>query len=113
MTPRQPNRFSVISRSARSIGVSGEASGTGIARMHQVADAPQPRAEPAAGMDLVEVGRGEAAPGQQRDGERVAERHLHGGRGGGGEAHRAGFRRRRQGQGDIGRGRPASSRRGR
>ena len=100
--PRQPKRFSVISSSARSIGVSDRASGTASPVCIRSRTRRSARAEPAARMDLVEVGRCEAPAGQQRHGDRVAECHLHGGRGGRGEAHRAGFRGGRQGERHIG-----------
>ena len=62
-----------------------------VALVHQVADEFQPRAELAARMQNLEVARGEALALEQRDGEAIAERKLHHGRGGGRESVRAGF----------------------
>ena len=59
-------------------------------------------AEPAAGVEGAEVRRAEAAPGQQRHRQRVAERELHHGGGGGREAERAGLGRRGEEQGLVG-----------
>ena len=77
--------------------------------MHQVADEFQPCAELAAGMQRLEVPRGEALALEQRDGEAVAERKLHHRRGGGCEAVRTGFlglRQREHELGRLGRGGP-------
>ena len=55
-------------------------------------------------MERLEVARGEALALEQRDGEAVAERELHDGRGGGREAVRAGFLGARQVKHDVGAG---------
>ena len=55
------------------------------------------------GWNLPKSTRGEAAALQQRDRERVAERHLHQRRGGRREIVRAGFARLRQREHDVGR----------
>ena len=73
------------------------------AGMHQVPRPAQLGAQLSAGMEAAEIGRAEAAPGEQGHCQRVAQRHLHGGGGRGGQPHRAGFRRRRQDQGNVGR----------
>ena len=93
-TPRQPKRFSVISSRARSIGVSGGASG--IASPPCIRSRTRRSRAPSRppGWNLVEIGRGEAAAGQQGDRQRVAERHLHGG--GGGRARAPSGRPRRR-----------------
>ncbi len=90
-TPRQPKRFSVMTRK-RTVhaGVRGH-EGHSVTGVHQFPRPAQPRAQASAGMDLTEIRGGEATAGEQRHGQGVAERHLHGGAGGGREAHRAGF----------------------
>ena len=73
----------------------GERQG-GVA-MHDVADEMKTGAEPAAGMEDVELLRREAAAFEQRDGERIAEGELQQRRGGRREAMRAGLGRARAG----------------
>jgi hypothetical protein len=73
-----------------------------VAGMHDVAHEFEHRAEPAAGMEMAEVDGGEAAALQERDRQRVAERGLHQGRGGGREIVRAGLARLRHRQHDVG-----------
>ena len=73
-----------------------------IARMHDVADEFECRAELAARMKDAEIDRGEAAAFEQRDRERIAERELHQRRRGRREIMRTSFARRRQRQDDIG-----------
>ena len=71
--------------------------------MHDVADELEHGAEPAARMQTAEVDGGEAAALQKRDRQRIAERGLHQGGGGGGEIVRTGFARLRQRQHHVGR----------
>ena len=89
--PRQPKRFSVMRTSAASIGISGAASGIASPACISVAHPAQPRTQPAARVDLAEIGRGEAAPCQQGDRDRIAQGHLHRGGCGGRQAHRTGL----------------------
>src|SRR6185437_6209170 len=71
----------------------GRDAGQGIAGMHELADRGEALAELAAGMQLGEIARGEAALLGDGHGERVAQGEGGGGRGGGREAERAGFGR--------------------
>ena len=74
-----------------------------IAGMHQLVDAAQLLAEMAAGVKGVKIIGGKAAPFQQGDSERIAQRQHHAGGGGGGEPQRAGFLGPRQGQHHVAR----------
>jgi hypothetical protein len=82
--------------------VAGVASGKLGRPVHEFAHALELGAELAAGVEDPEIRRREAAPLEQRDGERIAESELHCRRGGGCEAHRTGLRLRRQHERDIG-----------
>ena len=73
-----------------------------LAPVHDVADEVELGAEPAAGMEAVEVVGGEAARLEERDGQRVAEGELHQRRGGRGEPVRAGFAGLGQEQDQVG-----------
>ena len=89
--PRQPKPFCVIKSSASRISVPSGASGSRSPECITSRDMLQVGAERAAGMELQEVVGGEAARFKERDGERVAERHLDQRRGGGRQAVRAGL----------------------
>ncbi len=74
----------------------------GVARMHEVAGVFQHRTQLAARMQHAEIHRGEAAPFQERDRQRIAHRQHHQRRGRGSEIVRTGLARLRQRQRDIG-----------
>ena len=71
-------------------------------RMHHLPGGLEHGAELAAGVEAAEIMGGEAALFEQRDGKRIAERQLHGGRCGGREPVGAGFWCARQHECDIG-----------
>ena len=106
----QPKLLAVISTSASAMRVPSAHQRHGVAAAHDVAHELQHRAEPAARMQLGEFQRREAAALEQRDRERVAERLLHQGRGGGREIVRAGLARLRQRQHHVGGRAPACCR---
>jgi hypothetical protein len=72
--------------------------------MHEVAGVLKHRPQLAAGMEIGELARGEAAAFQERNGERITEGRLHQGRGGRREVMRAGLAHARQLQHDARRG---------
>ena len=71
--------------------------------MHDVAHPQQPAPEPAARMKQLEIGGGKALALEQRERQRIAERHHHRRRGRRRQTHRAGLGGSRQQQHDIGR----------
>ena len=76
-----------------------------VADMHDLADLHQAGAELAAGMEGAEMVRREAARLEQGDGQRIADDQLQQRRGRRRQPVRAGFRRARQEQHDVGRAR--------
>ena len=100
--PTQPKLFAVMVISASDIGVSGGASGTAspVCMIAPTRSSRRPSLPP--GCSSVEVVGGEALALQHGDGDGVAERQHHRRRGGRRQAHRAGFRRIRQHQRDVG-----------
>ncbi len=74
----------------------------GVAVVHDIADEMEAGAEAAAGVEDVEIFRGEAAILEQRDRQRVAEGELHQRRGRRRQAVRAGLLGARQEQHDVG-----------
>ncbi len=73
-----------------------------VAVMHDVGDAQQQAAQLPAGMEALEIAFGEVVALQQRQRQRVAQRHHHGRRRGRRQSHRAGLDRRRQAQHHVG-----------
>ena len=72
-----------------------------VAAVHQFLHTAQLRPQPAPGMENAEIIGAEPPTLQQHDGQRIAQRKLHGGTGGGGQADGAGFGRVGKQQPDI------------
>ncbi len=100
-TPTQPNALAVITRIASDIGVPRATKRHRLAGMHDVADPQQVAAELAARMEGLEIGGRKALAFEERNRQRVAERHHHRRRGGRRQAHRARLGGARQRQHDI------------